>query len=139
MSAPENLAFAQRLLDGLGSGADANTLAMLFSADVRFEVPGDDGELPWIGLKIGREAAAAFITGTHTLVEPQHFAVRSVTADDEHAVVIGEFWSRLKANGRSVESPFAMILTVGQGRITQFQFLEDSYAVSRAARASKID
>jgi len=40
----------------------------------------------------------------------------------------------LKANGRTIETDFAIVLTIANGMITRFQMLEDSYAVSAAAR-----
>jgi ketosteroid isomerase-like protein len=48
-------------------------------------------------------------------------------------VIVGELASRVKSTGQTVETAFA--LTVSGGEITRFRMLEDSFAVSRAARA----
>jgi len=134
-----NLELAHRLLAGLGTGAAPEVIAELFSTDVRFDVAGDVGALPWIGQNIGRAAVADFIRGTRTVTELLYFNVEGVLADDERAVIVGEFSSRLRATGRSLVSAFALILTVRDGRIARFQMLEDSFAVSRTARAPVTD
>jgi ketosteroid isomerase-like protein len=46
----------------------------------------------------------------------------------------GALATRIKATGRMIESDFAIILTVKDGLIARFQMLEDSFAVSKAAR-----
>jgi uncharacterized protein len=46
MSQKQNSDIAQKLLAGIGEGADPDTIAALFSGDVEFEIPGDDGVLP---------------------------------------------------------------------------------------------
>jgi hypothetical protein len=45
-----------------------------------------------------------------------------------------ELASSVNATGKIIESPFALILTVSEGKINRFQMLEDTFAVSRAAR-----
>jgi uncharacterized protein len=50
-------------------------------------------------------------------------------------VIVGELASRVKSTSKTVETAFAFVLTVSGGEITRFRMLEDSFAVSRAARA----
>lgn len=106
----------------------------MFSEDVRFEIAGDTGALPWIGRKIGRAAAAGFIRDLRDLTEPVRFDVQSILADDDRAVIVGELASRVISTGKIIETAFALVLTVAEGQITRFQMLEDSFAVSQAAR-----
>ncbi len=40
----------------------------------------------------------------------------------------------LKRTGKIVKTDFAIVLTVANGEIVRFQMLEDSFAVSQAAR-----
>jgi hypothetical protein len=49
-------------------------------------------------------------------------------------VIVGELATRVTATGKLIESDIAIILTVKDGLIGRFQMLEDSFAVSRAAR-----
>ena len=61
MSHQQNIAIARKLLKGIGGGQDPNEIAALFNADLIFEIQGDDGVLPWIGRRAGRQAVADFI------------------------------------------------------------------------------
>jgi uncharacterized protein len=135
MSQKQNSDIAQKLLAGIGEGADPDTIAALFSGDVEFEIPGDDGVLPWIGRKTGRSAVADFIRGTRSLTEQVKFDIQDVLASEDRAVIFGELATRIKATGKMIESAIAIILTVSDGAISRFQMLEDSFAVSRAARS----
>ena len=135
MPQPNNIALAQRLLAAIGDGSPADTIAAMFSDNAPFEIPGDDGVLPWVGRRTGRSAVIDFITAIRTLTEPLTFEVADILANDTRAVIVGELASRIKATEKVVETDFAIILTTAGDRITRFQMLEDSFAVSRAARA----
>jgi len=126
---------AQRLLAALAAGADPEEIAALFSAGVEFEIAGDVGALPWIGRRTGRGAVSEFIRDTRRMIESVRFNVQDVFTGEDRAVIVGELASRVTATGRMIESAFALVVTVSEGEITRFQMLEDSFAVSRAARA----
>jgi uncharacterized protein len=125
VSQEQSTRVAQQLLASIAAGDDPETIAEFFSADVKFEIVGDVGALPWIGRKTGRSAISDFMRD-----------VQGVLADEKHAVIFGELASRVNATGKLIESPFALILDVNaaDGKITRFQMLEDTFAVSRAAR-----
>jgi ketosteroid isomerase-like protein len=135
MSQEQTVRIAQQLLAQIGSGAEPDDIAALFNTDVQFEVPGDVGALPWIGRRTGRGAVSDFIRGTRLLLERVRFDVKGILANDDSAVIFGELASKVNATGRIIESPFALILRIFDGKIARFQMLEDSFAVSRAARS----
>jgi uncharacterized protein len=135
MSQKTNLGVAHQLLTGLGEGKEPAVIASLFSEATVFEIPGDAGALPWIGRKTGREAVADFIRDLRSLTEPVKFDVQDILASDARAVIVGELATRVKATGKVIESAFVIILTVSGGEIARFQMLENSFAVSRAARS----
>jgi ketosteroid isomerase-like protein len=135
VSQEQTARIAQQLLTYIGAGAEPNEIAALFSADVQFEVPGDVGALPWIGRRTGSAAVSDFIRGTRHLIERVRFDVQGILADEGRAVIFGDLASKVNATGKIIESPFALILNVSDGKITRFQMLEDSFAVSRAARS----
>ena len=58
--------------------------------------------------------------------------MQRILADDEAAVAFGELILRVKATGRLIQSPFAFVLTVKEGKIVRYRLLEDSYAVAVA-------
>ena len=134
MSREQNSGVAQELLASIAQGADPDEIATLFSGDVQFEIAGDVGALPWIGQKPERDAASDFFRDTRRLTQPVRFNVQAILADDSRAVILGALASRVSATGKIIETAFAIILTIANLEITRFQMLEDSFAVSRAAR-----
>lgn len=109
----------------------------LFAEEVDWDIPGDLETVPWIGPRRNREAVGAFHRDLAAHIVPERFEVQNILADDEVAVALGELASRVKATGQLIESPFAFVLTVKQGRIVRYRLLEDSHAVARACAAQK--
>ena len=137
MSKTTNLMIARQLLDGMSSGRDPEQIAAMFAPDLVLEVPGDDGALPWIGRSTGREAMARFLRDQRALTEPGSFEVEDVLGSDARAVIVGHLKTRIKATDRVVAGSFAFILTIIDGLILRFQMLENSFAVSQAARIKR--
>ena len=134
MRQQQNIAIARKLLDGIGGGRPPDEIAALFAADLIFEIQGDDGVLPWIGRRAGRQAAADFIRDIRALTEPVAFEVEDILAGDSRAAIIGALQTRIKATGKITATQFAIILTIAGEVVTRFQMLEDSFEVSKAAR-----
>ena len=134
MSHQQNIAIARKLLKGIGGGQDPNEIAALFNADLIFEIQGDDGVLPWIGRKTGRQAIADFIRDIRALTEPVTFEIEDILASKSRAAIIGALQTRIKATGKITATQFAIILTISDDVVTRFQMLEDSFDVSKAAR-----
>jgi ketosteroid isomerase-like protein len=134
MSHQQNIAIAQNLLERIGSRQDPAEIAALFDADLVFEIQGDDGVLPWIGRKTGRQAVADFIRDIRALTEPITFVVEDILASDSRAAIIGALQTRIKATGKIIATQFAIILTIKGDVVTRYQMLEDSFDVSKAAR-----
>ena len=130
----QNLAIAQHLLQKLGAGAPAAEVAALVSEDVSFEVPGDTNALPWIGMKVGRQAVADFIRDQRELLVSNAFRVDDILVSATRAVILGELSATIKRNGKIAATYFAIILTIKDGLVVRFQMLEDSFAASQAAR-----
>jgi uncharacterized protein len=135
MNHQHNIDIAQKLLEGMGSDRSPTEIAVLFDAEVVFEIQGDDGVLPWIGRKTGRRAIVNFIRDIRTLTEPITFEVDDILASNSRAAIIGALQTRIKATGKIAATQFAIILTITGDVVTRFQMLEDSFGVSKAARA----
>lgn len=135
MSQQRNIAIARTLLAGIGEGRDPVEIAAPFAADVVFEIQGDDGVLPWVGRRTGREAVRDFIAGVRALTEPVTFDVEDILASDARVAIVGALQTRIKATGKITATQYAIILTIVGEVVTRFQMLEDSFDVSRAARA----
>jgi ketosteroid isomerase-like protein len=135
MTQSKNIIIAQQLLDGIGGGKDPAEIGALFADDLQFEIQGDDGILPWIGHKSGREAIIGFIRNIRILAEPLSFDVEDILASETRAAIVGALATRIKATGKVTRTQFAIILTITGDVVTRFQMLEDSFDVSNAARA----
>src|SRR5271169_5170378 len=134
MSQQHNIAIARKLLEAIGSSREPGEIAALFDADLVFEIQGDDGVLPWIGRKTGRQAVADFIRDIRALTEPVCFEVEDILASESRAAIIGALQTRIKATGKIIATQYAIILTITGDVVTRFQMLEDSFDVSKAAR-----
>ena len=134
MSQDKNIAIAQQLLTSIGEGRSPDTLAALFAEDLRFEIQGDEGVLPWIGRKTGRQAAADFFRDIRALTEPVKFEVEDILGSANRAAIVGELATRIKSSGRTVNTQFAIVLTISGDVISRFQMLEDSFDLSRTVR-----
>jgi ketosteroid isomerase-like protein len=119
-SAPEDPAVLAQVLD-------------LFAEDVDWDIPGDLDAVPWIGPRHSREGVGTFYRELAARLAPERFEVQRILADDDTAVALGGLASRVKATGRLIETPFAFVLTVRDGRIVRYRMLEDSHAVAVAA------
>jgi hypothetical protein len=135
MSQNETLHLTQAFLDRLGGGAEPTEIAKLFSEHMEWEIAGDTGALPWIGKKSGRSAVVDFVNQSGALIERISLEVHDMLASDTRAVILGALASRVKHTGKVIETSFAIVLTVANGAIVRLQMLEDSCAVSQAARA----
>ena len=107
----------------------------LFADEVDWDIPGDLAAVPWIGPRRDREAVAAFYRELASQVLPVRFEVQKILGDGETAVAFGDLASQVRATGRFIESPFAFVLTISDGKITRYRMLEDSHAVAAAASA----
>jgi uncharacterized protein len=135
MSRNDTFGLAQEFLSRLGSDAEPVKIAELFSENMAWEVAGDTSVLPWIGKKSGRAAILDFITDSRAMIERISFDIHDVLAGEGRAVILGSLASKVKRTGKMIETDFAIVLTVAHDEIVRFQLLEDSFAVSKAARA----
>ncbi len=134
MNQNDTLHLAQEFLGRMGSGAEPTEIAKLFSENLEWEIAGDAGVLPWIGKKSGRAAVINFVSDSRAMIERLSFDVLDILGGDNRAVILGSLASKLKRTGKIVKTDFAIVLTVANGEIVRFQMLEDSFAVSQAAR-----
>ena len=135
MARADNIAIAQDLLTRLGTNAPPDSVLELFADDVTWDVPGDPAAFPWIGRQTGRQSVLSFMTETVDKIERIRLEIEEILASDAQAVILGRLASRVRRTGSLIETEFAIVLTIAAGRIARFRMLEDSFAVSQAARA----
>lgn len=90
--------------------------------------------LPWAGTSHGPQA---FLDNLGTMFqrwENQAFNVTAMFASGENVAVFGDFQYKSHSLGKVVTSPFAILVTVVDGKVTYLQFLEDTYATAASFR-----
>jgi hypothetical protein len=114
---------------------DADGIGELFADEIDWYVPGSKA-LPWTGPRSRREHVAeyframwpAFVPGQSTAT------VDKVVINGDDAVVFSSFSHIVAKNGKRLNTPAAMHLTIANGQIVRMHLYEDTLAVHEAFR-----
>ncbi|MFB4285435.1 MULTISPECIES: nuclear transport factor 2 family protein [unclassified Nonomuraea] len=133
----------QELLRRMGEG-DFDRIAELFAerSDWRFNWPAEGHpSVPWIRPRSTRHDVAEHfrMLDAYHVGELNGTSVTRILADGDDAVVLGDIVQTVKATGAAYTSPFALHLTVENGRITRYHIYEDSLTVARALSGTDED
>ena len=112
---------------------DTERLTELFADKVDWQLAENPG-VPWIRPRsTAAECAAQFNElMQYTVPEDSRASVHTFLVDGTDAVLMGNLSGRVRATGKSFEGPFALHLTVRDGRITRHHLYEDSLSIARA-------
>ena len=132
MSEQENMRIVQEMFAALGRGDVAGVLERL-SDDIEWRVAGPS-ELPYAGVHRGRDEVARFFQTFGQAAEFEVFEPQEYLAKGEKVVVLGRERQRIKATGQRVETEWAMVFVLGDGRITKFHNYVDTHALAAAHR-----
>jgi uncharacterized protein len=117
-----------------GAG-DLDGVAELFAELVDLRIPGAD-HVPWTGCRSTHAELVEFFTIWAGALKAPNLAVSQVLFDGADAVVLGNITSTVKATGRPFDTPFALHLTVKDGRLTRYHLYDDSHAAAAAFNLS---
>ncbi|MFF3270641.1 nuclear transport factor 2 family protein [Streptomyces chrestomyceticus] len=112
---------------------DTVRLTALFADEVDW-VLAENPAVPWIRPRTtGAECAAqAEELAAHTVPEESRASVDAFLVDGTDAVLTGHLAGRVRATGETFEGPFALRLTVENGRITRHHLYENSLSIAEA-------
>ncbi|MCF2129252.1 nuclear transport factor 2 family protein [Strepomyces sp. STD 3.1] len=112
---------------------DTGRLIELFADEVDWQL-AENPAVPWIRPRsTGAECAAQFSElMEHTVPEDARASVDTFLVDGTDAVLMGHLSGTVRATGRSFEGPFALRLTVEDGRITRHHLYENSLSIAEA-------
>jgi ketosteroid isomerase-like protein len=130
--------------------ANVRVVEGMFSALQRGDIPGvldrlsdevewriaGPSELPYAGIHRGRDEVERFFQTFGQAAEFEVFEPREYLAKGDKVVVLGHERQRIKASGQVVETDWAMVFVVRDGRITRFRNFVDSREVSRSGGGS---
>ncbi|MGW0474458.1 nuclear transport factor 2 family protein [Streptomyces coeruleorubidus] len=112
---------------------DTERLVQLFADEVDW-VLADNPGVPWIRPRsTAAECAAQFDElMEHTVPEDARASLDAFLVDGADAVLMGHLSGTVRATGKSFEGPFALRLTVEDGRITRHHLYENSLSIAEA-------
>ncbi|MFC8145472.1 nuclear transport factor 2 family protein [Streptomyces paradoxus] len=118
---------------GLRLAGDTEGLAALFADEVDWMLADNPG-VPWIRPRstAAECAAQADELGRYTVPEDARASVDTVLVDGTDAVLMGQLSGTVRATGKSFSGPFALRLTVEDGRITRHHLYENSLSIAEA-------
>jgi ketosteroid isomerase-like protein len=105
------------------------------SDDIEWRIAGPS-ELPYAGVHRGRDEVAKFLQTFGQAAEFEVFEPREYLAKGDKVVVLGHERQRIKASGRVVETDWAMVFVVRDGRIMRFRNFVDTRDATQPGGAS---
>ncbi|MEU5523422.1 nuclear transport factor 2 family protein [Streptomyces sp. NPDC047860] len=115
------------------SAGDTGRLVALFADEVDWLLAENPG-VPWIRPRSTAAECAAQFTELmeHTVPEDARADIDTFLVDGTDAVLMGHLSGTVRATGRSFQGPFALRLTVEDGRITRHHLYENSLSIAEA-------
>ncbi|MFJ5995675.1 nuclear transport factor 2 family protein [Streptomyces sp. NPDC092370] len=112
---------------------DTDGLAALFADTVDWML-AENPVVPWIRPRstAAECAAQAAELARYTVPEDTRASVDAVLVDGTDAVLMGHLSGTVRATGKSFSGPFALRLTVEDGRITRHHLYENSASIAAA-------
>lgn len=92
--------------------------------------------LPWLGVYHCREALKGFLEHMHRNLEVTAFGPREVISEGNKAAAFGWFRLHALSTGRTVDISYSILFELRAGLIVRYHFLENTFDVARAFRAS---
>ncbi|GAB3829748.1 nuclear transport factor 2 family protein [Kribbella italica] len=125
-------ATVQKFLE-LRLAGDTEGLVALFAEKVDWLL-AENPAVPWIRPRsTAADCAAQFTELTeHTVPEDNRASVDVFLVDGADAVITGHVSGTVRATGKSFAGPFALRLSVENGRITRHHLYENSLSIAEA-------
>ncbi|MGW2179134.1 nuclear transport factor 2 family protein [Streptomyces sp. NPDC001732] len=112
---------------------DTEALTALFTDKVDWLL-AENPSVPWIKPRsTAAECASQFAElAEHTVPEDARASVDTFLVDGTDAVLMGHLSGTVRATGKSFEGPFALHITVEDGRISRLHLYENSLSIAQA-------
>lgn len=112
---------------------DTARLVALFADEVDWLL-AENPTVPWIRPRSTAAECAAQSTelAEHTVAEDARASVDTFLVDGTDAVLMGHLSGTVRATGKAFDGPFALHLTVEDGRITRHRLYENSLSIAQA-------
>lgn len=107
-------------------------LVELFADDIDWNIPGDLEKAAWLGKRKGKNSVREFYEILWSNTEPLSAEIERFLFEENYAVIIGNFETKMLQTGKIVRSFFCIQMTLENGLISKYRLFEDSFAVSQA-------
>lgn len=111
-------------------------LVELFADEVDWEIPGDQEKAAWLGKRTDKNSVLEFYELLWNNTEPVSAEIEKSLFEENYAVVIGNFETKMLQTGKNVRSFFCIQITLENDLIKKYRLYEDSLAVSQALTQS---
>jgi uncharacterized protein len=88
--------------------------------------------MPWTGTSHGRQSFVDNFANVYSCWRADEFKVEDLFGDEERVAVFGRFTYTSNTLGKTVTTPFAVLVRVRDNQIVYFQFMEDTFATARS-------
>ena len=112
---------------------DTERLIALFADEVDWQL-AHNSVVPWIRTRTTAAECAAQFTELmeYTVAEHARASIDTFLVDGSDAVLMGHISGTVRATEKSFDGPFALHLTVVEGRITRHRLYENSLSIAEA-------
>ena len=117
------------------SERNITALTQLFAEKVDWYIPGDQEKAAWLGTRTNRQEIVDFFDLLWKNTEPVAATIDNILSDEAHAVITGEFSTKMLPTNKIVHSLFCIHMQVRDHKIVRYRLLEDSFAVSQSLSA----
>lgn len=112
---------------------DRDRVIELLAADCRWDPPATAPIEPLVGAEpIAKALTGGVIKETFDISKPFSLEVRSMTVEDDRAVVQQRLQATAKATGQPYDNQYCWVYTVRDGKITAMEEYADTLLASRA-------
>jgi ketosteroid isomerase-like protein len=130
MSTEDNKRIVQSIFEAFGRGDIPGVLDHV-AEDAAWNAPGPSA-VSYYGERRGHSGATEFFVQLGTNVDFESFEPGAFIAEGDQVVVLGRERGRVKATGKTFDNEWALVFTLGGGKVTRFQCYENTSAVAEA-------
>lgn len=122
---------ARHFCQALGD-RELEPIMALLAEDIDWYIPGNQEIATWTGRRSHKDEIRAVFQDLWNNTQPLSARIDRVLAEEDFAVITGEFSTRMISTMKIVESIFSIHITVKNDLIVRYRLQEDSFAVVAA-------
>jgi len=130
-----NVATIRKGYEAFGRG-DIPGLLTLFDPQIEWISPGPQ-HVPTAGRRVGHAAVGEFFQALNATVDITRFEPKQFLATGDTVVVVGDDTATVRATGHTIESTWAHVFTMKDGKVTKFDERADFTALAEELRPAQ--